>query len=343
MENLYKLFLKTQQNLLETLSSKDKLGLSTYKERQLLKEVNEILSEMVDNAWNESGNVFYKVFQISKLDRKMGQLPLNVQEKGIVDRIVDTFMGNLITASSKVITNVRQTFKKSASKANLMPGDRNNNFIDLFKKTMSEQGLVAFTDKSGRNWSLQSYSDMLVRTSGRMATNYGVLFTYEHIDLYKISKHGTTCKICAPLEGRVYSRSGTHPYYPPLASAFGKIDKLGPNVLENTYLNIHPNCKHVLIPFKEEGRSAKEVEEIRKFSSFEENPPDRDPRTQEQVDRYKNKEQGRAKLMSDFREFQQMKLLLGDNMPKTFNTFQKHKLNNSNSYQNWKNLYKNMQ
>ena len=57
-----------------------------------------------------------------------------------------------------------------------------------------------------------------------------------------ISSHGTTCKVCAPYEGRVYSRSGTDPDFPPLASAFGKVDPSGPDDLANTWLNIHPNC-----------------------------------------------------------------------------------------------------
>jgi hypothetical protein len=60
--------------------------------------------------------------------------------------------------------------------------------------------------------------------------------------LYQIVKIGSTCPLCAVYEGRVYSKSGTDPHYPPLARAFGKIDPAGSDDLSNTFLNIHPNC-----------------------------------------------------------------------------------------------------
>lgn len=87
-------------------------------------------------------------------------------------------------------------------------------------------------------------------------------------DLYEISSHGTTCAICAPLEGRVYSKSGNDPDFPPLASAFGKVDSNGPDSLTNSYLNIHPNCLHVLTPWTPMGLTEEEVQKVKDFSSF---------------------------------------------------------------------------
>ena len=52
MNELYKIFLNSQQNLLQVLSNKNKLGISGYKERMLLKELNEIITEMIEKSWN---------------------------------------------------------------------------------------------------------------------------------------------------------------------------------------------------------------------------------------------------------------------------------------------------
>ena len=133
---------------------------------------------------------------------------------------------------------------------------------------------------------------MVLRTTTRQAEVLSVLTRDPEQDLYKISSHNTTCKLCAPLEGRVYSRSGTDPDFPPLAAAFGKVDKAGPDTLANSWLNIHPNCLHVLIAWTPAGRSEEELRKIKEFSSFRTNPPDRDPRTEKQIEAYRLKERG---------------------------------------------------
>ena len=110
-------------------------------------------------------------------------------------------------------------------------------------------GVTAFIDKAGRKWNLQDYCNMATRATARQAEVAAILTADPEYDLYKIVKIGSTCPVCAPLEGRVYSRSGTNPDYPSLARAFGKIDPAGGDDLSNTYLNIHPNCLHSLVKY----------------------------------------------------------------------------------------------
>jgi len=213
--------------------------------------------------------------------------------------------------------------------------------VNEFVNALLREGVTAFVDKAGRNWSLHTYADMVCRTTSRQAEVLAVLTADDSQDLYKISSHGTTCKICAPLEGRVYSKSGKDPNYPPLAAAFGKIDPNGPDDLTNSYLNIHPNCLHVLLPWTPAGRSEKEIKETQDFSSFKKNPPTKDPRTQEQIDAYRKKETARAKWLRDYRQWEDYKIALGDDVPKTFETFQKHKNADDEKYKKWQKLYRN--
>ncbi len=134
-----------------------------------------------------------------------------------------------------------------------------NASVPAFVQALRREGVRAFTDKAGRDWSLHTYCTMVSRTTSRQAEVLAVLTADPEHDLYMISSHGTTCALCAPYEGRVYSRSGTDPDFPPLAAAFGKVDPAGPDTLANTWLNIHPNCLHVLLPWTAAGRTDEEI------------------------------------------------------------------------------------
>ena len=201
-------------------------------------------------------------------------------------------------------------------------------------RSVQESGITAFVDKAGHEWSLRAYSNMAVRTTVRQAQVAAVLTEDEH-DLYKIVSIGTTCPICAVYEGRVYSKSGTSPFYPPLSDAFGKIDPAGANTLTNTFLNIHPNCLHSLIKYTEKGKTPKQVEKERRFSNPATNPYNHDPRSKKQKAAYEEKERNRAAYRNNLKQYERYAQAGVPGLPKTFQTFEKHKKLNDEHYQAW--------
>ena len=209
-----------------------------------------------------------------------------------------------------------------------------------FAAALRREGVTAFTDRAGRNWNLHTYGSMVLRTASRQAEVLAVLTENPDHDLYQISSHGTTCPLCAPLEGRVYSKSGRDPDFPPLAAAFGKMDKAGPDTLENSWLNIHPNCLHQLRRWTSMGCSEEESRKIKDFSSFEKNPVTRDPRTEAQIRAYREKEQARARYLRDKKQWERYRETLGDGVPKSFETFRRHKLAGDEKYKAWKNGFR---
>jgi hypothetical protein len=88
------------------------------------------------------------------------------------------------------------------------------------------------------------------------------------------------------------------------------------------------------------GLTDKQIKEIEDFSSYKKNPPTKDPRTQKQIEEYRKKETARAKWLRDYREWEDLQMALGDKAPKTFQTFQKHKLANNKKYKEWKEKYR---
>lgn len=212
--------------------------------------------------------------------------------------------------------------------------------LPAFAEALRREGVTAFVDKVGRRWSLHTYCSMVSRTTARQAETLSVLSADNGQDLYRISQHNTACALCAPFEGRVYSKSGTDPDFPPLADAFGKQDPAGPDTLANTWLNIHPNCLHSIIPWTPAGRSKQELEEIKRFSSPKTNPYSRDPRSRKQVEAYRRKEKARAAWLQNYRQWERFRMTLGDKVPKTYQTFEKHKRARDEKYQAWEKLYR---
>lgn len=157
--------------------------------------------------------------------------------------------------------------------------------------TLMRDGLTAFVDRSGRRWTLGNYCEMAVRTTSRQSLNHGELFDDPEQDLFIIVNRHSNCPICSRYEGRVYSRSGTNPNYPALAEAFNSIDKNGTKSLDNSYLVIHPNCRHTIKPWNEITHTPEEIAAIRKKSNPATNPFDVDQRSEEQIREYKKRQQ----------------------------------------------------
>ena len=178
---------------------------------------------------------------------------------------------------------------------------------------------------------------MSARTTSLQSANFGEIFAKEDHDLYYIVPHGSACPICAKYEGRVYSRSGKNPNYPPLAKAFTKIDPNGSDDLDNTYLTIHPNCRHVIVRYIERAQTKQQLEAIRKRSNL---PFDIDPRTEQQKKEYELRQKINSERNAAMREYQAMLQVIPVRELGTFPTFEKHRKANDSVYKHLKARYK---
>lgn len=97
-----------------------------------------------------------------------------------------------------------------------------------------EQGLDALVDKGGHSWTLDRYTEMLIRTKSVEARNRGLInrMVENNYDLVQVSRHGAT-DVCGSWEGKILSMTGNTRGYPTVSDA------------ENDGL-FHPNCKHAI-------------------------------------------------------------------------------------------------
>ena len=277
---------------------------------------------------------------------------LSGEQHAIVDQLVASLMGEITDATitayatvqsaliGRVEPDVYRRIGLEQVALQQATGRGTYKVLPEFVQALRREGITAFVDKAGRNWSLHTYCAMVSRTTSRQAEVMAVLTADPEQDLYQISRHGTTCGLCAPYEGRVYSKSGNDPDFPPLAAAFGKQDPAGPDTLANTWLNLHPNCLHAIYPYSEVGRTEEEIQKIKDFSNPKKNPFTRDPRTEKQIKAYRAKEAARRRWAKTYKQWEDYRVTLGDKVPKTYQTFEKHKKANDEKYKTWQKLYR---
>ncbi|MDR3779819.1 MAG: polymorphic toxin type 50 domain-containing protein [Candidatus Copromonas sp.] len=354
---LRNLFLRTEQELIREITRKRAAGHVEYAEVAALERVQKILQNMVNTSWSYVPVMIEKIFYHSDKDaagyanaRSMTGT-YSVTQIALMEHLANNLQGELVEMAGTAKRSVESVFtiarlendpyRKLTLEQILRQEAAGKPWIrtseDLIKE-METNGITGFTDKAGRRWSMQAYGNMAVRTTARQA-EVAALLSSDEYDLWQITKVGTTCPVCAPLEGRVYSKSGTNPDYPPLTVAFGKVDPAGADDLSNTYLNIHPNCLHALVKYTTIGKSAERIQKDKDFSSIEKNPLNRDPRTKKQIAAYREKERNRQKLLRDMKQHKEYRAILGNDIPKDFAKFRELKYNNSEKWDKFHSLY----
>lgn len=354
IDYLRRLFLYTEQELLAEITRKRNRDQVDYAEVASLERVQGILTNMVDETYTYAPKMIEKIFYRSDKDAAgyRNARSLTSTQTDIVETLASNLIGEVMDMAETAEDSVKELYTIGRLEDDNLRGAALNVVAKQeaagsgwtaasakMTQELKNNGITAYVDKAGRNWSISDYGNMAVRTTARQAEVAAVLTSSED-DLWQISTVGTTCKVCAPLEGRVYSKSGLNPNYPPLTMAFGKVDKNGPDDLSNTYLNIHPNCLHSLMRYTTKGKTPEQIQKDIDFSDPTLNPITRDPRTKKQIAAYKAKERQRRKLLNDIKQWKRYKSVLGGSMPKTYATFQKHKLANDDTYKKWMREYR---
>ena len=348
---LLELYQSTERRIIQEIARKRTQGYVDYAELAALRRVRKTIQQMVDKSAKyvplAIEHEFYKGKEARKgYENAAGLAEGSAERDRVAEQLVDNLMGEVQemaqtayqSAEAQVLGRVdpgayRQSVLRGAIVSETM-GRGSLSTVEEVMQNLQAAGITAFVDKAGREWSLSAYGAMAVRTTVRQAQVSSVLTADDH-DLWKIKEIGSTCPLCAVYEGRVYSKSGMNPNYPPLAAAFGKMDPAGPNDLSNTFLNIHPGCHHSLVRWTEDYKTDEEIRQAREFSSFETNPKTNDPRTEKQIEAYRNKERQRAAYRRDVKQFERYTRAGVEGFPKSMATFLKHKQADDDKYNAW--------
>lgn len=353
---LVDVFEKAERRLIAEITRKRAQGYVDYAEVARLKKIRAILQDMVDESARQiTPAIEYEFYKGGKhrAGYKNAEAVSNAEREFAIEQLEDNLLGQVQemagTAYQSAVSKLallgrtesdifRQVGVTQAIEA-MAVGRGAMTTTEEVIRSLNEAGITAFVDKAGREWSLRAYGNMAVRTTVRQAQVSALLTADDH-DLYQVLWHYAPCRLCATYAGRVYSKSGKNPNYPPLAMAFGKIDLAGPNELSNTFLTIHPSCLCTLAPYTELGKTPEEIEKMRERSSFEKHPADVDPRSKKQIEAYREKERNRARLRAEQKQWLRYREAGVPGVPKTFQTFQKHKRLDDDKYKDWMREYR---
>ena len=196
------------------------------------------------------------------------------------------------------------------------------------QKTLLDEGFdrvpYRFTKGSMR---ADSYAELVARTTTAEATNTGTINQMEEMDEYLvwIPRHNTTCKICAPRQGRVY-RLRDFPAGDP-RNQFPHISQGLPRW--PTYKTVHPNCLCRLLPYVWDQKSDADKQAALQAAG---KPFDTDPRSEAEIKRYDAAQKKLAERLRDRYQWEKYKGVLPNDAP-TFSGFRAMKAANSERYQ----------
>jgi hypothetical protein len=199
--------------------------------------------QLVADAFNQSADRAAK--QIAGLKVSAPEIPGAFAGVSLeaVEALQDTIVGNLRASRDTIGRQVDDLYAKAGRRAALRAVLGADGSPDAARRQMvldlRQQGLTGFVDKAGKAWKLDTYSQMVVRTTTREAVVQGSLarMASHGISLARVSFHATSCPVCKPFEDRLVSLDGNLAEYE--GEAVMNTGEVPP---------FHPNCAHTLQP-----------------------------------------------------------------------------------------------
>ena len=160
-----------------------------------------------------------------------------------VRTLQDAILGKLDTARRTVGRQVEDVYAKAGRRAvmrSLLGAEGSPQAASAqLAADLRRRGVTGFVDRAGRQWRLDTYAEMAIRTTTREAVVQGSMdrMASHGIDLARVSTHGGSCAICSPYEGRLVSLSGQ------------TVEYQGEAVMDASIVPpYHPRCRHSLAP-----------------------------------------------------------------------------------------------
>lgn len=253
ISKLIKTYKKAYKKVIRELVTIKDLKVRTR--RQKLSNIREILSELkvdVDDFIEREVETMYKGGALDAIKDIRAQ-GADFQEFSAFNRIHRQAVSALASDTQEAflvgITGVSKDAKVTLGKAvrdqitlRLLEGKVTGSVLRQVKQNivsdLREKGLTALIDKGGKKWTLDRYSQMIIRTKLTEARNRGLINQLAGMgyDTVIVSSTGTTHHECAVWEGRVLSMTGRTKGYPTVDEA----------MIAGLF---HPNCQHELSGF----------------------------------------------------------------------------------------------
>ncbi len=156
-------------------------------------------------------------------------------EKTAINTLTDNLTHRLNDAVNTVGRRVEDVYRREGLRLAALQLSQEkplDEATDTLVSRLRKQGVTSFVDKGGREWKLDTYAEMVIRTVSSEAVFTGTQTSIigRNFDLVTVNKVRDPCPKCEPYDGNTYSLSGRSKKYPKLGIVFP----------------IHPNCRHFI-------------------------------------------------------------------------------------------------
>jgi len=344
IERLVKIYLDSMKRLQEEVKRRQAYGTSTYYQEELIRaidrelkrlnlETNAWADEAVKAAYERGARLAVQAAQTTGSVRPLAAFGgLNVRAAELLAHNTQDFLqitNSLIARQAQDTVRkvgVEVTAKKFAEMLTVRETRK------LMETRLMEEGFGARVPwRNGRgSMRTDSYAELVARTTTAEATNTGCLDQMREQGqvLVKLTAHNTTCKVCAPRQGRVY-RTVEADQLPE-----GDPRREFPHIREGlprwpTYKTIHPNCAHRVLPYIWTQKTKEEQEDALRQAK---KPFNLDPRGEAERLRYEKVQRENAERLRNRKQWERYKAVLGDQAPKTFSGFRAMKRAGSENF-----------
>lgn len=304
--HLIKLYEEALKNLIykfeKLLKEGRKVDYETYLLKELKKSFEEIKEQkkiiqmtLNDEYLNRKIAEIEKAIRIANVDMKYNYKQFTKIDTENIIELYGIFNERTNRAAKGIGKQIQKFFTKEQQKAtselNSIVKDelilrhlgksKDEVIVSICERLKDNLYFILRTDTGKRlKMSLPAYAKMNLNTMFQQAKNAATIQAVKETksNLVRFSRHYWTCETCTKYaEGRIYSLDRRIKKYPYLYDIPG---------FNMGYKSIHPNCKHLLSGYYEEGHNQKEIEENKKLSNNQS-----DTRSPEMIKKYEMKQE----------------------------------------------------
>lgn len=330
IEKLIEIYKEVEKRLIKTIAEKEVKGNVTTFYKEMLKQVQqELLRLKIFNtqwATDITKQLYMQAYEEALYDLGISDNTLTQLHKEAIELIAENIVSSLNEAVNLVGRQVEDKIREIGLKDASMKFATGNTIKQMQKELVNsliDEGLTGIKDKLGRNIPISVYAETLARSIVAETQNTCVMNTAKEYnnDLVKMSQHNGCCPVCATYEGRVFSISGKDTRFPSLSTIPG---------FNKGYNNLHPKCKHRLSNYIEK------YNDVEKDIKNSNRPFEVDKEKQDSINKYYEEQKKKAKLRANKKQYEQIKIALGNDAPKSFRGFLKMK--NAKNQENYNDL-----
>lgn len=270
VNKLIQYYRKAVRDIVYELGNFDLNALDAAMRKKLLQEIESVLKDLDKNAleWVEEyipkayregqAAALVSIGEAATIAEATKLISFSNLNRHMISAFIEDTYNDLLMATQNTRRKVKQTVRevvseqlRSKATQNLGRKTMTRDTVKELREKLTEAGTFAIRDSSNRKWSIERYTDMVVRTKIQQAHVEGVRNEATGREVYYgvISSHGSQDP-CRFHEGRLVRLTNEAPgSYPTISElkASGQI--------------FHPNCKHSVHPVRDKSLLPKSLQE----------------------------------------------------------------------------------